>query len=65
MCWVPHKRFGVLYTMRVGNGLFGFYFLKLFYVLKNKENRDNAFDSQFFFFALKNTGIIENIKFRE
>ena len=32
-------------------GSFNFYFLKLFYVLKsneNKENRKNAFDSRFF-----------------
>ena len=40
--------------------MFGSYFLKLFYVLKNKENKKNKnnwFDSLFFF-------VLKNIKFK-
>ena len=53
--------FKVCNISRNRGGLFGFYFLKLFSILKNKENRENMLGSSFFF-SPKN---IKNTKFKE
>ena len=46
--------FDVFFKTKKSKGLFGSYFLKLFFVLKNKENKEKKkkiFGSFFFFFG--------------
>ena len=54
----------VLDCLQDFNGLFGYPFLKLFYVLKNEENKENKKNtfSSMFFTGLKNAENIKNTK---
>ena len=56
--------------MRLPKGLFGYSFQKLFFILKNKENKENTKERVWFlifylFFVMKNIGNIEKTKFRD